>query len=97
MSTTYPDLPLTQFPGSVDQFKTFLDITASDGPYIQQYMQALQQNDLQTAQAVLAQIPAAAQKRVQAMDLNQLTQEMMAVERFYSKDIYPYIQTQQQN
>lgn len=97
MSTTYPDLPLTQFPGSVDQFKTFLDVTASDGPYIQQYMQALQQNDLQTAQAVLAQIPAAAQKRVQAMDLNQLTQAMMAVERFYSTDIYPYIQTQQQN
>lgn len=97
MSTTYPDLPLTQFPGSVDQFKTFLDVTASDGPYIQQYMQALQQNDLQTAQTVLAKIPAASQKRVQAMDLNQLTQAMMAVERFYSKDIYPYIQTQQQN
>lgn len=97
MSTTYPDLPLTQFPGSVDQFKTFLDITASDGPYIQQYMQALQQNDLQTAQTVLAQIPAASQKKVQAMDLNQLTQAMMAVERFYSTDIYPYIQTQQQN
>lgn len=97
MSTTYPDLPLTQFPGSVDQFKTFLDVTASDGTYIQQYMQALQQNDLQTAQTVLAKIPAASQKLVQAMDLNQLTQAMMAVERFYSTDIYPYIQTQQQN
>lgn len=97
MSTTYPDLPLTQFPGSVDQFKTFLDVTASDGPYIQQYIQALQQNDLQTAQTVLAQIPAASQKLVQAMDLNQLIQAMMAVERFYSTDIYPYIQTQQQN
>lgn len=97
MSTTYPDLPLTQFPGSVDQFKTFLDVTASDGTYIQQYMQALQQNDLQTAQTVMAQIPAASQKLVQAMDLNQLTQAMMAVERFYSTDIYPYIQTQQQN
>lgn len=97
MSTTYPDLPLTRFPGSVDQFKTFLDITASDGTYIQQYMQALQQNDLQTAQAVLAKIPAASQKLVQAMDLNQLIQAMMAVERFYSTDIYPYIKTQQQN
>lgn len=97
MSTTYPDLPLTQFPGSVDQFKTFLDVTASDGPYIQQYMQALQQNDLQTAQTVLAKIPAASQKLVQAMDLNQLIQAMMAVERFYSTDIYPYIKTQQQN
>lgn len=97
MSTTYPDLPLTQFPGSVDQFKTFLDVTASDGPYIQQYIQALQQNDLQTAQTVLAKIPAASQKLVQAMDLNQLIQAMMAVERFYSTDIYPYIKTQQQN
>lgn len=97
MSTTYPDLPLTQFPGSVDQFKTFLDVTASDGPYIQQYIQALQQNDLQTAQTVLAKIPAASQKLVQAMDLNQWIQAMMAVERFYSTDIYPYIKTQQQN
>lgn len=42
MSTKYPDLSLTNFPNSLDQFTTFLNIVSSDGPLIGQYQSAMQ-------------------------------------------------------
>ena len=91
----YNDLPLTNFPSSVDQFLTFLNITATDGPLIAQYQTALQSGNTTLANQILAQIPSGTQKIIKATDLNKLTQAILAVERFYKTDIEPYVEDKQ--
>lgn len=91
MSTKYPDLSLTNFPNSLDQFTTFLNIVSSDGPLIGQYQSAMQNGDITLANQILTQIPHATQKIITAVDLNTLSQAMLAIERFYLNDIEPYI------
>jgi hypothetical protein len=91
MSTKYPDLSLTNFPNSLDQFTTFLNIVSSDGPLIGQYQSAMQNGNTTLANQILKQIPQATQKIITAVDLNTLSQAMLAIERFYLNDIEPYI------
>lgn len=97
MSATYPDLNLSSFPDSVDSFLQFLNIVASDGPLIKQYMDAMNSGNQTLANQVLAQIPSANQKIITASDLNKLTQAMLAVERFYKTDIEPYVEEKQES
>lgn len=97
MSTKYPDLSLTNFPNSLDQFTTFLNIVSSDGPLIGQYQSAMQNGDITLANQILTQIPQATQKIITAVDLNTLSQAMLAIERFYLNDIEPYIDNLQQS
>ena len=97
MSTLYPDLSLSNFPNSLDQFTTFLNIVASDGPLIAQYQAAMEAGNTTLANQVLAQIPQGTQKIITAVSLNTLSQAMLAIERFYLTDIEPFLQTQQSN
>lgn len=95
MSTLYQDLPYTDFPNDLDTFLTYLNITATDGPLIKQYMDAMDAGNQVLANQILAQIPSASQKIIKATDLNKLTQAMLAVERFYHTDIEPFVENQQ--
>ena len=97
MSVLYNDLSLTNFPNSLDQFMTFLNIVATDGPLIAQYQAAMQAGNITQANQILAQIPQGTQKIITATDLNTLSQAMLAIERFYLTDIKPYIETQQES
>lgn len=97
MSTLYPDLALTQYPENLDTFTTWLNITSTDGPLIAQYQAAMEAGNTVLANQILTQIPSGTQKIIKATDLNQLTQAMLAVERFYKTDIEPYIQAQQES
>ena len=97
MSTLYPDLPLTQYPSNLDSFTTWLNITATDGPLIQQYIAAMNAGNQTLANQILTQISSASQKIITATDLNTMTQAIQAVERFYLTDIQPYIQNQQES
>ena len=100
MSATYQDLPLTNFPEDVDTFVTYMNIVASDGPLVQQYIDAMNAGNQTQANQILLQIPSASQKIIQAADLNKLSQAILAVERFYSTDVEDYItnaQAQWQN
>lgn len=97
MSELYPDLALTQYPENLDTFTTWLNITSTDGPLIAQYQAAMEAGNTVLANQILAQIPSATQKIIKATDLNQLTQAILAVERFYKTDIEPYIQNQQES
>ena len=96
ISTLYPDLSLTNFPDSVDTFVNYLNITATDGPLIKQYIEAMNAGNQILANQILAQIPAASQKLIKATDLNKLTQGILAVERFYNDNIQGYIQQAQE-
>lgn len=97
MSTLYPDLPLTSYPSSLDTFTTWLNVTATDGPLIQQYITAMNAGNQTLANQILTQISSASQKIITATDLNTMTQAIQAVERFYLTDIQPYIQNQQES
>ena len=97
MSALYNDLPLTNFPSSLDSFTTWLNIVASDGPLIAQYQSAMESGNQTLANQILAQIPQGTQKIITATDLNTLSQAMLAIERFYLTDVEPYIETQQQS
>lgn len=97
MSSLYSDLPLENFPGQKDQFTTWLDITASDGPLILQYQNALQAGNISLANQILSQIPSGTQKLIKAVDLNKYSQVILALERFYDSDIKPYIESKQQS
>lgn len=98
MSTLYSDLPLTVFPSDgLDTFTTWLNVVASDGPLIQQYLTAMNAGNQTQANQILTQIPQASQKLITATDLNKISQAIQAVERFYKTDVEPYIQTQQES
>ena len=97
MSTLYPDLNLTNFPNSLDEFMSWLNVVATDGPLIQQYQQAVQQGNMTTAATILAQIPSGTRKIVTATDLNKLSQAILAIERFYSTDIEGYVDNLQES
>ena len=97
MSTLYPDLSLTNFPNSLDQFLTFLNIVASDGPLIMQYQSAMESGNVTLANQILSQIPQNTQKIITANSLNSLSQAILAIERFYLTDIEPYINNLQQS
>lgn len=95
MSELYPDLNYTLFPESIDIFQQWLDITASDGPNIRRYMDAVKAGDFTQANQILAEIPSASQKIIKATDLNKLSQAMLALERFYKTDVKGYVESKQ--
>lgn len=95
MSVLYPDLPLTNYPNNFDNFISFLNITASDGLLIKQYFQAIQNNDPALANQIFAQIPSGSQKILTANGLNKFSQCLVALERFLSDDIEPYVTEKQ--
>ena len=95
ISTQYQDLPLSNFPDSNDVFKTYLDILASDGPIIKDYINAVNSGNQDLANQILRTIPSVYQKLITAQDLNQAMQAILALERFYGTDVQPYIENKQ--
>lgn len=95
MSETYPNLSSTVFPDGIDTFKTYVNITASDGALIQQYHEAVENGDFTTAESILAQINNATNKIVTADDMNLLMQAVRAIEMFMAGDYEDYITAKQ--
>lgn len=91
MSQSYPDLYLTNFPEAVDNIEDVMDITATDGPLIQQYMSALNAGNQTQANAILATIPNWWRKTISAQNINRISQAVLATERFYKNDVQTYI------
>ena len=91
MSQTYQDLTFTNFPESVDTFKTMLDIAASDASALSAYQAAMETGNITQASAALANIPNVDKKLISAADVNKLTNAVIALQRFYSTNIQTYI------
>lgn len=96
MSTTYQDLSFTTFPEQVQTFVTMLNMAVSDGNAVTGYQQAMQQGNYNLAQQYFSQITNGNQKFVDAAKMNTLMDTCVALQRFYSTDIEPYIETKQQ-
>lgn len=95
MSIQYPDLNLVLFPDGEDTFTQMIDITASDGPLIQQYMDAINKGNQTLASQIFNQIPSGSQKIIRAAILNKISQAIQALERFYGTDVSSVIESKQ--
>ena len=91
MSSTYTDLQYTTFPETIQNFIEVLNIVASDAPYINGFQQAMREGNYAAAQQYFSQIPDGDRKFLDAEKINTLLDTCIALERFYSTDIAPYI------
>lgn len=96
MSTTYQDLSFTTFPEQVQTFVTMLNMAVSDGAAVTGYQQAMQQGNYNLAQQYFNQITNGNQKFIDATKMNTLMDTCVALQRFYSTDIEPYVEQKQE-
>jgi len=95
MSNTYSDLTFTSFPDEIQTFVTMLNMVVSDGNAVTGYQEAMRNGDYASAQQYFNQITNGSQKILDAEKINTLMQTCVAIQRFYSTDIEPYLNTKQ--
>lgn len=96
MSTLYPDLDFTNYPGSLDNIELKSNITNStDAQLVNQIQTAIIAGDFATAANILNSYPYLNGKIFSANDYNQMRDSLLALERFYKNDIYNYISEKQ--
>ena len=79
----------TSFPNSTQTFPQMIDLTASDGPLVQQYQIAMQSGNLALAKQILAQIPNNQSKIITADYLNTINDTVLAVEQYFQARYSP--------
>ena len=79
----------TSYPNSVQTFPQMIDLTASDGPLVQQYQIAMQAGNLALAKQILAQIPNSQSKIITADYLNTINDTVVAVEQYFQARYSP--------
>ena len=79
----------TSYPNSVQTFPQMTDLTASDGPLVQQYQLAMQTGNLTLAKQILAQIPNNQNKIITADYLNTINDTLVAVEQYFQARYSP--------
>ena len=79
----------TLYPNSVQTFPQMIDLTASDGPLVQQYQTAMQAGNLALAKQILAQIPNNQNKIITADYLNTINDTVVAVEQYFQARYSP--------
>lgn len=96
MSTLYPDLDFTNYPGSLDNISLKSNITNStDAQLVEQIQEAIISGDFSNASAILVANPQLNGKIFNANDYNQMRDSILSLERFYKNDIYNYIAEKQ--
>lgn len=96
MSTLYPDLVQTKFPNNLDDIVSLLNVNSSDSSNIRLFQQLIMDGNFSQAQVVLNSIQNADRKFIDAPYFNLIRDAILALERFYKSDIYPYLQEQQE-
>ena len=79
----------TSYPNSVQTFPQMIDLTASDGPLVQQYQIAMQAGNLALAKQILAQIPNNQNKIITADYLNTIHDTVLAVDQYFQARYSP--------
>ena len=79
----------TLFPGVIQTFPQMMDLTAADGPLVQQYQIAMQAGNLALAKQILAQIPNNQNKIITADYLNTVNDTVVAVEQYFQARYNP--------
>lgn len=96
MSILYGDLSSTLFPNDLDNIISLLNVNSSDSNNIRLFQQFIMDGNFSQAQVVLNSIQNASRKVVDATYFNTIRDAVLALERFYKSDIYPYLEEQQE-
>ena len=85
------------FPENITTFPQLMDITAVDGPIIEQYNKAMLAGDLARAKQILDTIPNGQRKIVNADYFNTIVSTLNEVQRHFAKRYNPgYIVSREQ-
>lgn len=79
------------FPETIVTFPTMEDISNSDGDLINQYQQAIKNQDIETASVILTSIPDYNKKILTAQYLNSIATTVKALEEYYINKFSPAI------
>ena len=74
----------TTFPNSIQTFPTMQDISSSDAALVQQYQEAVENNNIALATSLLGQISNADRKIIRASLLNTITDTSVALQQYYA-------------
>ena len=97
MSTSYPDLTLTNFPEATDTFVQMLDVVMADSTALKAYQTAMEAGNLAEANSALASMTNGVRKILTAEKINKIFNSIEALERFLASDIVPYVAQLQAN
>lgn len=74
---------MTNFPGSIQKFERFSDITLSDAPLIAEYQRWVELGNTVEANRALESIPNYSQKIITAEKLNTMVDTLIALQNYY--------------
>lgn len=85
MSTTYTDLPGTNYPDGWDVFENKNDVSRDMQPYVTQYKQMIENGDYAGAKKLLDDYPQLKKTVISANDFNKLQDAISAMQRFVTR------------
>ena len=85
MALTYPDLPLTSYPDTIQEINNVMDVNISTLPLVKQFNEYLDNNDLASAQALVQNNPNLDANMLNAKKYNILAQTIIAMQRFITR------------
>ena len=91
---TYPELPETNFPDSLDVFERFSDVTSGDIVLVNQYQTYMLAGNQAAAAKLIADNPDLKNKIINASTINKFLDAVSALERMFKDDIQKYIASQ---
>lgn len=91
---TYPELPETNFPDSLDVFERFSDVTSGDIMLVNQYQTYMLAGNQAAAAKLIADNPDLKNKIINASTINKFLDAVSALERMFKDDIQKYIASQ---
>lgn len=91
MSDYYPQFPHTNFPDSIDSWEDKVDVSSSTLSLVKQYNQLFDVGEIQAAQQLLINNPDLVKILVNADDINQIQQGVMALQTMFTEDIDSYL------
>lgn len=85
MALTYPDLPLTSYPDTIQEINNIMDVNINTLPLAKQFNEYLDNNDLASAQALVENNPNLDSCMLNAKKHNILSQTIIAMQRFIKR------------
>lgn len=94
MSKTYPELPETNFPDSLDVFDRLSDVTSGDIILVNQYQAYMSAGNQAAAAKLLTDNPDLKNKIINASTINKFLDAVSALQKMFKDDVQKYIASQ---
>lgn len=91
MSNTYPEFLLTNYPDKLDTLRVYLDLSATEKPYYDQYVAYISSGDFSSASELLVERPNLKKMIFLADDMNYFAQAILAIQKMFKYDIDTFV------